>query len=98
MEDVSGVLGAAGVSAVWVRDKPFTPCACRTHARQGRDGVPPYADVPLDISPLQAYDISLHLSVPALESNYALGNFMASLTLSTPANTTLTSIRRPVRL
>lgn len=44
----------------------------------------------------QRYDISLHLTVPATESNYALGNFMTSLTLSTSSNKTLTSIRRPV--
>ncbi|KAH7928494.1 hypothetical protein BV22DRAFT_1192743 [Leucogyrophana mollusca] len=60
------------------------------------DGVPPYAEVALpSLSPNQPYDISLHLTIPASEANFALGNFMAGLTLSTPANRTLTSIRRP---
>ncbi|KAI0076234.1 hypothetical protein K474DRAFT_1645251 [Panus rudis PR-1116 ss-1] len=60
------------------------------------DGLPPYAKIALPpIAVQQPYDISLHLVVPATESNYALGNFMATLTLSTPSNTTLSSVRRP---
>ena len=63
------------------------------------DGLPPYAEVslPLLVSQ-QAYGIALHLSIPATESNFALGNFMTTLTLSTTSNKTLTSIRRPVSI
>ncbi|KAI6007210.1 putative adipose-regulatory protein-domain-containing protein [Pisolithus albus] len=60
------------------------------------DGVPPYAEVSLpQLSPNHPYDISLHLSIPASDANFALGNFMASLTLVTPSNRTLTTVRRP---
>ncbi|KAJ6621590.1 hypothetical protein B0H10DRAFT_2016555 [Mycena sp. CBHHK59/15] len=53
-----------------------------------------YGDTP-NLVPQQRYDISLHLQVPNIESNYALGNFMTALTLSTRSNKTLVSIRRP---
>jgi len=60
------------------------------------DGIPPYAEGFLpNIVPQQRYDISLHLVVPAIEANFALGNFMTTLRLSTPSNQTLTYIRRP---
>ncbi|KAI6031624.1 putative adipose-regulatory protein-domain-containing protein [Pisolithus microcarpus] len=60
------------------------------------DGVPPYAEVSLpQLSPNHPYDISLHLSIPASDANFALGNFMASLTLVTPSNRTLATVRRP---
>ncbi|KAF8222150.1 hypothetical protein L208DRAFT_1413900 [Tricholoma matsutake] len=60
------------------------------------DGVSPYASVLLPtLVSQQTYDISLRLTIPATESNYALGNFMTSLTLTTPSNKTLTSVRRP---
>jgi len=60
------------------------------------DGMPPYAEIPLpSLVAQQPYEISLRLAIPATESNYALGNFMTTLTLSTPSNRTLTSIRRP---
>ncbi|PFH54800.1 hypothetical protein AMATHDRAFT_333 [Amanita thiersii Skay4041] len=60
------------------------------------DGSQPYAQFPLPtLSPLQHYDISLNIIVPATESNLALGNFMASLTLTTPTNKTLVHLRRP---
>ncbi|KAG6832285.1 hypothetical protein H0H92_003518 [Tricholoma furcatifolium] len=61
------------------------------------DGSPPHAMITiLDLIPQQRYDISVHLSIPAIESNFALGNFMTSLTMSTPSNKTLASVRRPV--
>ena len=44
------------------------------------------------------YDITFHATVPATNANYALGNFMAELTLSTTGNTTVVSVRRPVRI
>lgn len=63
----------------------------------GRDLVNPYADVELpSILYDQPYDVSLHLVLPATESNYALGNFMASLRLSNSYNRTLAIVRRPV--
>ncbi|EMD42159.1 hypothetical protein CERSUDRAFT_110697 [Gelatoporia subvermispora B] len=59
------------------------------------DGMPPYAEVALpNLSPHQPYDISAHFVVPASESNLVLGNFMTSLTLLTPSNQTLASVRR----
>ncbi|KAJ7706327.1 putative adipose-regulatory protein-domain-containing protein [Mycena rosella] len=59
------------------------------------DGVPPYAEATLALVSQQRYDISLQLQVPNLDANYALGNFMTTLTLSTRSNKTLVSIRRP---
>lgn len=60
------------------------------------DGAPPYA---LTLVPplvaQQRYDVFVHLTIPAIESNFALGNFMTTLTLSTTSNKTLTSVRRP---
>ncbi|KAJ7293435.1 hypothetical protein C8J57DRAFT_1269048 [Mycena rebaudengoi] len=60
------------------------------------DGTPPYAqaNLPLLVAQ-QRYDISLQLQVPNVDANYALGNFMTTLTLSTHSNKTLISIRRP---
>jgi hypothetical protein len=61
------------------------------------DGISPYAQVPLPaLVAEQQYDITLMLEIPATESNYALGNFMTSLTLTTASNKTLSSIRKPV--
>jgi len=61
------------------------------------DGPQPYSQILLPpLVPQQRYDISAQLVVPITESNLALGNFMTSLTLSTLANKTLISIRRPV--
>jgi hypothetical protein len=63
----------------------------------GSDGVPPYAELSIPLMGVrQPYDISLHLAVPRTESNVALGNFMASMTLVTRSNQTLISVRKPV--
>ncbi|KAF9566173.1 hypothetical protein CPC08DRAFT_815056 [Agrocybe pediades] len=60
------------------------------------DGVPPFALASLPpLNPQQLYDISVNLLLPNTESNVALGNFMTSLTLTTPANKTLVQVRRP---
>jgi len=60
------------------------------------DGGPPYADFVLpDLSSNQAYDVSFHLRVPNAEANFALGNFMTSLTLLTARNVTIAHLRRP---
>ncbi|KAJ7092576.1 putative adipose-regulatory protein-domain-containing protein [Mycena epipterygia] len=68
------------------------------HLQYG-DGVPPYVQVTLPVLVAQQrYDISLDLQVPNLDANYALGNFMTTLTLSTHSNKTLVSIRRPAIL
>ncbi|THH06950.1 hypothetical protein EW145_g3728 [Phellinidium pouzarii] len=60
------------------------------------EGTLPHSE--LEISSLatnQPYDISLHLTIPATEANYAIGNFMTSLTMSTYRNTTIVDVRRP---
>ncbi|KAI0361174.1 hypothetical protein OH77DRAFT_1391809 [Trametes cingulata] len=60
------------------------------------DGPVPYAEVALpSVVAQQAYDISLHLVVPANEANFALGNWMASLSLMTPSNGTIATARKP---
>lgn len=62
------------------------------------DGISPYAETQLSsFNPTQPYDISLHLVVPATSSNYDLGNFMTTLTLTGPSNKTLATVRMPVR-
>lgn len=79
---------------------PPSLCTINLSNRFGcRDGMSPYAEVRLPSLVLQQpYNILLHVSVPATESNFALGNFMTTLTLSTPSNKTLASIRRPVSI
>lgn len=63
------------------------------------DGPPPYAELSLPpLSTAQPYDVSLQLVLPTSEANLALGNFMATLSLSTPSNKTLVTVNRPVRL
>jgi len=60
------------------------------------DGLPPYAETHLaSFNPTQPYDISLHLVVPTSPSNYDLGNFMTTLTLTSPSNKVLTTVRKP---
>lgn len=62
------------------------------------DGPSPYAELSLPpLSTTQLYDVSLQLVLPASEANFALGNFMATLSLSTPSNKTLLTVSRPVR-
>ncbi|KAI0756594.1 hypothetical protein C8Q80DRAFT_1129486 [Daedaleopsis nitida] len=59
------------------------------------DGGSPYAEVLLpNLVARQPYDISLHLVVPASEGNFALGNFMASLSLVTLSNSTIAVARK----
>ncbi len=64
------------------------------------DGQSPYASTFLPaLTTQQPYDISIRLTVPATETNVALGNFMASLRLASASNNkTLVSVRRPVSL
>lgn len=71
-------------------------CMSKAYPRY-REGGSPYAEVMLpNIVAQQPYDISLHLVVPASEANFALGNFMATLTLLTPSNATIATAHRPV--
>ncbi|KAF9056518.1 putative adipose-regulatory protein-domain-containing protein [Panaeolus papilionaceus] len=64
------------------------------HLQYG-DGTPPYAHFELPwIIPHQRYDVSVCLNVPITESNLALGNFMASLSLETLSNKTVAQVRR----
>ncbi|KAI9461782.1 hypothetical protein HD554DRAFT_1487943 [Boletus coccyginus] len=59
------------------------------------DGLSPYAELSLPpLSTTQQYDVSLQLVLPASEANFALGNFMVTLSLSTPSNKTLVTISR----
>ena len=68
-----------------------------THSRPRSDGLPPYAETQLaSFNPTQPYDISLHLVVPTTPSNYDLGNFMTTLTLTGPSSRVLTTVRKPV--
>jgi len=63
------------------------------------DAVNPFAVTQLPpIFANQPYDISLHLVLPATEANYALGNFMTTLRLSTTYNETLTTVHRSTAL
>jgi hypothetical protein len=96
MEVKCSDMGASTVPGLWVCMLHLEPCAISRWF--SRDGVPPYADVRLSVVANQPYDVSLHLTVPAIPSNYELGNFMASITISTPANKTLIHARRPVRM
>ncbi|TCD62778.1 hypothetical protein EIP91_006422 [Steccherinum ochraceum] len=60
------------------------------------DGTPPHAWVDLrNLSPYQPYDVSVQVVVPATEANYALGNFMTTLSIYTPTNKSIASARRP---
>jgi len=60
------------------------------------DGGSPYADLASkNLFSNQPYDISLHLTVPASEANYGLGNFMISLTVTDYLNNTLAFVRKP---
>lgn len=79
---------------VWVRANPNS----RLSAHQPRsDGLPPYAETQLALfNPAQPYDISLQLVVPTTQSNYDLGNFMTTLTLSDRSNRILITVRKPV--
>ena len=99
LEKHRGQLGDRAVSPIWVR--AFFLCASmRSYSFpivSKSDGGAPHAELALwDVVPNQAYDISLHLVVPANEANIALGNFMAGLTLSSPSNTTIADVRKPV--
>lgn len=69
---------------------------CSAHEPRS-DGLPPYAEIQLaSFNPAQPYDISLQLVVPTTQSNYDLGNFMTTLTLSDRTNRTLITVRKPV--
>lgn len=75
---------------------PCTQSGVSTHVLKS-DGLPPYAETQLaSFNPTQPYDISLHLVVPTSPSNYDLGNFMTTLTLTGPSNRVLTTVRKPV--
>lgn len=67
------------------------------HYSMNSDGGSPYADLAVNnLFSNQPYDISLHLTVPASETNYGLGNFMTSLIVTDYWNNTLAVIRKPV--
>ena len=61
------------------------------------DDTSPYANVRLPATVVDlTYEISLSLEVPAMERNYALGNFMVTLDLLSSNNETIAQARRPV--
>ncbi|KIJ23591.1 hypothetical protein M422DRAFT_195758 [Sphaerobolus stellatus SS14] len=63
------------------------------------DAINPFAIAQLpQIYSDQPYDISLHLVVPATESNYALGNFMITLRISSAYNESIVTVRRSTAL
>lgn len=67
------------------------------HYSMTSDGGSPYADLAVkNLFSNQPYDISLHLTVPASETNYGLGNFMTSLIVTDYWNNTLAVVRKPV--
>jgi hypothetical protein len=71
----------------------------KMHRRLPRDAVRPHALTELPkLVPQQPYHVALHLTVPASQANYDLGNFMTTLTVLTPNNRTLITISRPVRI
>lgn len=60
------------------------------------NGQAPYADIALpSLSNGQPYDISLELIMPLHAKNIQVGNFMTSITISTPTNVTLATSSRP---
>ncbi|KAF8530977.1 putative adipose-regulatory protein-domain-containing protein [Gautieria morchelliformis] len=87
--------GAAGW-AVWRN----VPVGWRTDVYlQYGDAINPFANQQLPpVMADQPYDISLHLLLPATESNFALGNFMATLKLTTAYNESITTVRRSAAL
>ncbi|KAI0036639.1 hypothetical protein K488DRAFT_28500, partial [Vararia minispora EC-137] len=63
------------------------------------DGLQPYAEALLPtMSLVDPYDIFLHLTMPATQANYDLGNFMASLSLNISRSRNLITVRKPVIL
>ncbi|KAI0652281.1 hypothetical protein C8Q79DRAFT_997408 [Trametes meyenii] len=85
----------SGSSGYWVWKSVAVGWETEIFLQYG-DGPIPYAVVALpQVIPQQAYDISLHLVVPANEANFELGNFMAYLTLQTPKNGTIAMARKP---
>ena len=89
------LLVLSSVAGLYVWRSIATDWAVPLYLQYG-EGTSPYAEVALPgLSPYQHYDFSLHLVVPALEENYALGNFMTSFTLSTPSNRSIAFVRKP---
>ncbi|KAF8525169.1 hypothetical protein BU17DRAFT_74550 [Hysterangium stoloniferum] len=87
--------GAAGL-AVW--NSVPVGWKVETYLQYG-DAVNPFAITQLPpIFANQPYDVSLHLVLPATEANYALGNFMTTLRLSTTYNESLITVRRSTAL
>ncbi|KAG6819493.1 hypothetical protein H0H93_011307 [Arthromyces matolae] len=95
LEKCRGRLGVSIVPAIWVIVTSIFSAARHIEASLSSDGSLPYASATVSsLVPQQSYDISVHLDIPAVENNFALGNFMTTLTLSTPSNKTLVSARR----
>lgn len=94
LEKHPGCLAGSYLSTIWV-SPVFSPLTLADP--DCSDAPSPYAELSLPaLSTAQPYDISLRLVLPASDANFALGNFMASLSLSTPSNKTLVAVSRPV--
>ncbi|KAI0094787.1 putative adipose-regulatory protein-domain-containing protein [Irpex rosettiformis] len=90
------VLFATSISAGWfVWRKIAVGWETDLYLQYG-DGISPYAQTELSLlARQQQYHISLQLTIPTSSSNFELGNFMTTLTLYTPRNQTIASVRRP---
>ncbi|KAF5323615.1 hypothetical protein D9611_005769 [Ephemerocybe angulata] len=89
------ILGVSGFAGLVVWNSLSAQWQSPLYLQYG-DGVPPFAHTVVpSLHANQRYDVSLHLAVPVSEANLALGNFMATLVLSTTSNKTLVTVRRP---
>ncbi|PVF93942.1 hypothetical protein CPB86DRAFT_818425 [Serendipita vermifera] len=86
------------VAGIIVRNSVPQPWERRVFLQYGESPIPA---AHFQFPPLvhdQAYDISVHLTVPYTESNVALGNFMTYLTVTTASNKTVVSANRPAAI
>ncbi|CAG8672471.1 14749_t:CDS:2 [Acaulospora colombiana] len=86
------------VAGIIVRNSVPQPWERRVFLQYGESPIPTaYFQFPPLVHD-QAYDISVHLTVPYTESNIALGNFMTYLTVTTASNKTIASANRPAAI
>ncbi|CAG7847882.1 SubName: Full=Uncharacterized protein {ECO:0000313/EMBL:CCA77826.1} [Serendipita indica DSM 11827] len=89
------LLVVSAVAGLIVRNSVPRPWQQRVFLHYGEDTIPS-AHFPLPtLVADQAYDISVHLTVPYTETNAVLGNFMTYLTITTASNKTIASASRP---
>ncbi|KAG8836298.1 hypothetical protein FRC17_007448 [Serendipita sp. 399] len=86
------------VAGLIVRNSVPQPWERRVFFQYGESAIP---TAHFQFPPLvadQAYDISVHLTVPHTDSSVALGNFMTYLTLTTASNKPVASARKPAAI